>query len=123
MLRGLEHLPRFAGGLFILILLYALSGAAYAQSVDPAQITIPDGFLGNGGEGGLSGSVVLLLVLVTVLSLAPGIAMMATCLPFMIIVFSFLRQAIGVQASLHTWRVQLTRDRPGRPRQRLSVNS
>ncbi|MBL4879378.1 flagellar type III secretion system pore protein FliP [uncultured Hyphomonas sp.] len=95
--RGLEHLPRLAGGLFILILLFTVSGAAYAQSVDPAQISIPDGFLGNGGEGGLSGSVVLLLVLVTVLSLAPGIAMMATCLPFMIIVFSFLRQAIGVQ--------------------------
>jgi flagellar biosynthetic protein FliP len=32
-----------------------------------------------------------------VLSLVPGIAMMVTCLPFMVIVFSFMRQAIGVQ--------------------------
>lgn len=34
---------------------------------------------------------------VTVLSLAPGIAMMVTCFPFMAIVFSFLRQALGLQ--------------------------
>jgi len=45
----------------------------------------------------LSGSVIQLLLLVTVLSLAPGIAMMITCLPFMVIVFSLMRQAIGVQ--------------------------
>jgi len=36
-----------------------------------------------------------LFFLVTVLSLAPAIAMMVTCLPFMVIVFSFLRQAMG----------------------------
>jgi flagellar biosynthetic protein FliP len=34
-----------------------------------------------------------------VLSLAPGFAMMVTCLPFMVIVFSILRQAIGLQQS------------------------
>ena len=95
--RGLEALPRLLGGIFLLIFMFAISGAAFAQEVAPADIPLPGGFLDNGGEGGLSGSVVLLLVLVTVLSLAPGIAMMATCLPFMIIVFSFLRQAIGVQ--------------------------
>jgi flagellar biosynthetic protein FliP len=46
---------------------------------------------------GLSLRVVQLFILVTVLSLAPGVAMMITCLPFMIIVFSILRQAIGLQ--------------------------
>ena len=40
-----------------------------------------------------------LFFLVTILSLAPAIAMMITCLPFMIIVFSFLRQAMGLQQS------------------------
>ena len=39
------------------------------------------------------------MVLVTILSLAPGIIMMMTCLPLMVIVFSFLRQAIGLQQS------------------------
>ena len=40
-----------------------------------------------------------LFFLVTVLSLAPAIAMMITCLPFMVIIFSFLRQAMGLQQS------------------------
>ncbi len=48
-------------------------------------------------SGGLSSRVIQLFALVTVLSIAPGIAMMVTCLPFMIIVFSILRQAIGLQ--------------------------
>jgi flagellar biosynthesis protein FliP len=48
-------------------------------------------------SGGLSARVIQLFALVTVLSIAPGIAMMVTCLPFMIIVFSILRQAIGLQ--------------------------
>ena len=50
-------------------------------------------------EGALSARVIQLFALVTVLSLAPGIAMMVTCLPFMVIVFSILRQAIGLQQS------------------------
>lgn len=50
-------------------------------------------------EGSLSARVIQLFALVTVLSLAPGIAMMITCLPFMVIVFSILRQAIGLQQS------------------------
>jgi len=40
---------------------------------------------------------VQLLALITVLSLAPGIAIMLTCFPFMVTVLSILRQAIGVQ--------------------------
>lgn len=38
-----------------------------------------------------------IFVLLTVLSLAPGIAMMLTCFPFMVTVLSILRQAVGVQ--------------------------
>jgi len=41
--------------------------------------------------------VIQLFLFVTILSLVPGIAMMVTCLPFMVIVFSILRQALGVQ--------------------------
>ena len=40
---------------------------------------------------------VQLFVLITILSLAPGLAIMITCFPFMITVLSILRQAIGVQ--------------------------
>lgn len=45
----------------------------------------------------LDARVIQLFLIVTVLSLAPGLAMMITCLPFMLIVFSFLRQAMGLQ--------------------------
>lgn len=48
-------------------------------------------------EGGLSKRIIQMFLLVTVLSLAPGIAMMVTCLPFMLIVLSILRQGVGLQ--------------------------
>lgn len=48
-------------------------------------------------QNGLSARIIQLFLIVTVLSIAPGIAMMVTCLPFMIIVFSIMRQAIGLQ--------------------------
>jgi len=49
------------------------------------------------GDGALSLQSIQLFVLLTLLSLAPGIAMMVTCFPFMVTVLSILRQAIGVQ--------------------------
>lgn len=82
--------------LFALAVLFAFSG--YAQeAVDNGFPGALDGLMGQSGEGGLSGSVIILFVMVTVLSLVPGLAMMVTCLPFMIIVFSFIRQALGIQ--------------------------
>jgi len=38
-------------------------------------------------------------LLITVLSLAPGLAIMVTCFPFLVTVLSILRQAIGLQQS------------------------
>jgi len=40
-----------------------------------------------------------LLVLITVLSLVPGLAIMVTCFPFLVTVLAILRQAIGLQQS------------------------
>ena len=51
----------------------------------------------NLGGDSLSLRTVQLFVLLTVLSLAPGLAIMVTCFPFMVTVLSILRQAIGVQ--------------------------
>lgn len=48
-------------------------------------------------QGGLSERVIEIFLLVTTLSLAPGLAMMATSLPLMVIVFSILRQGGGLQ--------------------------
>ena len=51
--------------------------------------------LGDGSS--LSGRAFQLFALLTVLSLAPGIAIMITCFPFIVTVLSILRQAIGLQ--------------------------
>ncbi len=51
------------------------------------------------GDGSLTGQSMLLIALVTVLSLAPGLAVMVTCFPFIVTVLSILRQAIGLQQS------------------------
>lgn len=52
------------------------------------------------GDGGsLSARTIQLIALITVLSLAPGLAIMITCFPFLVTVLSILRQAIGLQQS------------------------
>ncbi len=52
------------------------------------------------GEGdSLAGRTMLTIALLTVLSLAPGLAIMVTCFPFIVTVLSILRQAIGLQQS------------------------
>ena len=50
-----------------------------------------------GGETTLTLRTVQLFILITLLSLAPGLAIMITCFPFMVTVLSILRQAVGVQ--------------------------
>jgi flagellar biosynthetic protein FliP len=52
-----------------------------------------------GDESSLSARTIQLFALVTVLSLAPGLAIMVTCFPFIVTVLSILRQAIGLQSS------------------------
>jgi flagellar biosynthetic protein FliP len=51
------------------------------------------------GEGSLTARTLQLIALITVLSLAPGLAIMITCFPFIVTVLSILRQAIGLQQS------------------------
>ncbi len=55
--------------------------------------------LSLGGGQSLALSSVQLIVLITVLSVAPGLAIMVTCFPFLVTVLSILRQAIGLQQS------------------------
>ncbi len=69
--------------------------AAFLLGVEPAlaqEISID-----LGADGTLNLRTVQIIALVTVLSLAPGLAIMITCFPFMVTVLSILRQAIGVQ--------------------------
>lgn len=66
-----------------------VTGPAYAQDLA----------FSLGDEESISARTIQLLVLLTVLSLAPGIAIMVTCFPFLITVLSILRQGIGLQQS------------------------
>ncbi|MEM1074349.1 MAG: flagellar type III secretion system pore protein FliP [Pseudomonadota bacterium] len=52
-----------------------------------------------GDEGSITARTIQLFLLITVLSLAPGLAIMVTCFPFLVTVLSILRQAIGLQQS------------------------
>ena len=78
-------------GLLVLIgvVIALIPGLAHAQSIS----------IDLANENGLSGRIIQLFLLVTLLSLAPGIAVMVTCFPFMVTVLSLLRQGIGLQAA------------------------
>ncbi|GJL92843.1 flagellar type III secretion system pore protein FliP [Hyphococcus sp.] len=87
---------------FVIVLLTALAllaAPAAAQSVSPEPDALDMAAASATQDGGLSKRVIQMFLMVTVLSLAPGIAMMVTCLPFMLIVLSILRQGVGLQQS------------------------
>lgn len=67
----------------------ALTGPAAAQDLS----------IDFGDEGALTKRSVQLILLITVLSLVPGIAIMITCFPFIVTVLAILRQGIGLQQS------------------------
>ncbi|MCB1882458.1 MAG: flagellar type III secretion system pore protein FliP [Geminicoccaceae bacterium] len=69
--------------------------AAFLPGAAAAQALTLD--LGEGGS--VTGQIVRLVLLVTVLSLAPSILVMATSFTRIVIVLSFLRTAIGLQQS------------------------
>src|SRR5690606_32118209 len=78
-------------------LLALLPAAAGAQGLAAALGPLADGF--GTLAGGVGNNAVLLVVAMTALSLAPGIAITVTCFPFIVTVFSILRSALGLQQS------------------------
>ncbi|MEP2892344.1 flagellar type III secretion system pore protein FliP [Tateyamaria sp.] len=75
--------------LIALLAMFLMPQGAWAQEVA----------ISFGDEGSLSARTLQLMALITVLSLAPGLAIMITCFPFLVTVLSILRQAIGLQQS------------------------
>lgn len=65
----------------------------------PSAAVAQDIAISFGDEGSITARTLQLIALVTVLSLAPGLAIMVTCFPFLVTVLSILRQAIGLQQS------------------------
>jgi len=85
---------------FLVLLTIALALLAVpAAAQDRGAVSGAEAAIGElvSESGSLRSELIPLFLVVTVLSLAPGIAIMVTCFPFMAIVFSFLRQAIGLQ--------------------------
>ena len=78
-----------AACLIAALLLVMLPDAAQAQELT----------LDFGDDSSLTARTLQLIALITVLSLAPGLAIMITCFPFVVTVLSILRQAIGLQQS------------------------
>ncbi len=75
----------------LLLILTLTGGPALAQTAGAPPVDF--------GGASLSGQSMAIIALVTVLSLAPGLAVMVTCFPFIVTVLSILRQAIGLQQS------------------------
>jgi flagellar biosynthetic protein FliP len=75
-----------AGGLLILMAASAL-----------AQTTGLENLLPQGGT--TSARIIQVIVVVTVLSVAPGLLMMVTCFTRFVVVFSFLRTGLGMQTT------------------------
>jgi flagellar biosynthetic protein FliP len=68
------------------------AGAAQAQTVDLSTL-LPQ------GSGSTSGRIVQLLLLLSVLSIAPGLMIMVTCFTRFVVALSFLRSGIGLQTT------------------------
>lgn len=78
---------------FLILLLTAiLPDIALAQDAGPLNINLGDDLLS-------SRRLFQLIIVITVLSLAPSILMMVTSFTRIVVVFSFLRSAMGLQAS------------------------
>ncbi len=73
--------------------LQVLAGAGQVLSKTPEGASAPS----SGKSGGLSAAVNILVVL-TVVTLAPSIVLMCTCFVRILIVLGFLRQAMGTQS-------------------------
>lgn len=78
--------------IFLFLAVFALAG--FPQPVAAQDISID-----FGNDGSLTARSLQLIALITVLSLAPGLAIMITCFPFVVTVLSILRQALGLQQS------------------------
>jgi flagellar biosynthesis protein FliP len=71
-----------------------LAGVLLASPALAQEVT-----LNLGDDGSVAARSIQLIVLITLLSLVPGLAIMITCFPFIVTVLAILRQAIGLQQS------------------------
>ena len=80
-------------GVLALTILPLLSAAAFAQTAGPLDGLIP----GDGAS--VTGRIVQLVIVLTVLSVAPGLLIMVTSFTRFVIALSFLRSGLGLQST------------------------
>jgi flagellar biosynthetic protein FliP len=73
--------------------------AAFAQAAGGAGLNINFGDLAGPVSGSASARIIQLILLITVLALAPSILIMATSFTRIVVVLSFLRSAMGLQTT------------------------
>ncbi len=83
-------MTRFAGLTAFLLILDAAGAGAQTLGLDAL---IPP------GEGTAAGQIFLLVIIITVLSVAPGLLIMVTCFTRFVIALSFLRTGLGLQTT------------------------
>ncbi|MCZ4261367.1 flagellar type III secretion system pore protein FliP [Limimaricola sp. G21655-S1] len=76
-----------------------LLAAAFLLLLAAGPVAAQELSLDLGDDRSLAARSIQLIALVTLLGLAPGLAIMVTCFPFIVTVLSILRQAIGLQQS------------------------
>lgn len=86
-----RHVPLRGLGLAVLV---GLALLLWPHAAAAQELT-----LNMGDQGSLAVRSVQLLVLLTLLSLVPGLMVMVTCFPFIVTVLAILRQAVGLQQS------------------------
>jgi flagellar biosynthesis protein FliP len=79
------------------LLLASLAASGFGQSLGIPNVSIDfgPGVVGPGGEGGEVSNSLQILAMLTVLSLAPAILILTTAFTRIVIVFSFVRNALG----------------------------
>lgn len=75
----------------------SMYNSAYAQTANPSGLALP-GLSVNFGQGVDLVDSLQVLILFTVLTLAPAILILCTCFTRIIVVLSFMRQALGTQS-------------------------
>ena len=85
--------------LFLSFILALLAGSfCYSPEAVAQSLTLDLGDSGGGDEPGtVTGRIIQLILMLTVLSLAPSILIMMTSFTRIVVVFSFLRTAMGLQ--------------------------
>ena len=81
---------------FLAAVMAVSADAAFAQT--PAALPSLESLL-PAGAGSVSGRIIQLIVVITVLSVAPGLVIMVTCFTRFIIALSFLRTGLGLQTT------------------------